>query len=59
MTRREGNRMVVNEIIKEMENKPNGTFEEIVTLQLGTISAMLTDISMSLAIIADKAESEE
>lgn len=58
MTRLEDNGMVVKEMIKRSELKPTGTYEELVTFHLGTIATMLTDISKSLAILADKAESE-
>lgn len=58
MTRFEVNGMVADGIIKMAERKPTGTFEEMVTFQLGIIATMLTDISKSLALIADKAESE-
>ena len=59
MTRIEENKMVVDEMIKRAELKPTGTYEEIVTFQFGAIATMLADISKSLAIIADKAESED
>lgn len=58
MTRLEENKFVINEMIKREELKPSGTYEEMVTFQLGTIATMLADISKSLAVIADKAESE-
>lgn len=58
MTRLEENGMVINEAIKRAERQPTGTYEEMVTFQLGLIAAMLSDISKSLAILADKAESE-
>ena len=58
MTRLEENRMVVCEMAKRTECKPTGTYEEIVTFQLGVISTMLTDISKSLAILANKVERE-
>lgn len=58
MTRIEENRMVVNEMIKRVKLKPNGTYEEMVIFQLGIISTMLADISKSLAVIAEKVESE-
>lgn len=45
-------------MVKRMELKPTGTYEEMLAFQLGTIATMLTDISKSLAILADKAESE-
>lgn len=59
MTRLEENGMVVYEAIKRAERQQTGTYEEMVTFQLGVIAAMLTDISKSLAILADKAEKEE
>lgn len=59
MTRLEENGMVINEATKRAERKPTGTYEEMVTFQLGLIASMLADISKSLAIIADKAEGNE
>lgn len=59
MTRFEENRLVLNEMNKRTEQKPSGTYEEMVVFNLGTIATMLADISKSLAILADKAESEE
>lgn len=59
MTRLEENRMVIDEMTKRAERKPTGTYEEIVSFQLGAIASMLADISKSLAVIADRAESEE
>ena len=59
MKRLEENKMVIDEMIKRAEHKPYGTYEEMVTFHLGTISSMLADISKSLAILADKAESED
>lgn len=56
MTRIEKNEMVIAEMCKRAKDKPTGTYEEMVTFQLGTIASMLTDISRSLAILADKAE---
>lgn len=58
MTRLEENRMVIDEMAKRAELKPIGTYEEMVTFHLGTISSILADISRSLAIIADRAGSE-
>lgn len=58
MTRLEENGMVIKEATKRTESQPTGTYEEIVTFQMGIIAAMLADISKSLAILADKAESE-
>lgn len=54
MTRQEENKKIIEIMMEKQKEKPNGTYEEIVTFQLGTIATMLTDISKSLAIIADK-----
>ena len=59
MTRLEENKMVINELAKEVKCNPFGTYEEMVTFQLSAIATMLTDISKSLAILADKAERSE
>lgn len=56
MTRLEENKIVIDEMLKRSKLKPSGTYEEMVVFNLGTIATMLTDISKSLAIIADKAE---
>lgn len=58
MTRVEENKLIVSGAIKRAEDQPTGTYEEMVTFQLGLIATMLADISKSLAILADKAESE-
>lgn len=58
MARFEENRSVIEEMTKRAKEKPTGTYEELVTFQLGIIATMLADISTSLAILADKAESE-
>lgn len=59
MTRCEENAMVIDEMIKRANQKPTGTYEEMVTFQLGVIATMLADISKSLAIFVDKTESED
>ena len=59
MTRLEENKMQIERMVKEAERKPTGTYEEMVTFQLGAIATMLADISRSLAILADKAEREK
>ena len=59
MTRLEENKMVIEEMTERTKRKPIGTYDEMVTFQLGVIATMLADISKSLAVIADKAESEE
>lgn len=58
MKRQEENRITIDFMLKEVNAKPEGTYEEMVPFQLGAIATMLTDISKSLAIIADKTESE-
>lgn len=59
MTRLEENKMVIKGMRETAERKPEGTYEEMVVFQLGVIATMLADISQSLAIIADKGESED
>ncbi len=59
MTRVDENKMTIKKMVEEAECKPAGTYEEMVTFQLGAIASMLADISRSLAVIADKAESED
>lgn len=59
MSRVEGNKMVLAVTNDAVKLKPEGTYEEMVSFQLGVIASMLADISKSLAVIADKAESEE
>lgn len=59
MKRLEENKMIVERAVKMAELKPSGTYEEMVAFQLGAIATMLTDISKSLAILADNAEGSE
>ena len=59
MTRQEECKMVIVEMTKRAKEKPNGTYEEMVTFQLGIIGTMLADISKSLAVIADSVTKEE
>ncbi len=58
MTRLEENKMIVEKMTELSKLNPSGTYEEMVTFQLGTIATMLTDISKSLAILANKVENE-
>lgn len=58
MTRFEENGAVIDEMTKRAKERSSGTYEELVTFQLGVIATMLADISRSLAILADKAKSE-
>lgn len=59
MSRLEENRIVIDGMTKMAELKPTGTYEEMVSFQLGVIATMIADISKSLAILADKAEREK
>jgi len=59
MTRLEQNKMLIEEMAEKAERKPTGTYEEMVTFQLSAIASALLDVSRSLAVIADKKESEE
>ena len=59
MKRVEQNQDVIDLMRERAECKPTGTYEEMVVFQLGTIATMLADISKSLAVIADKTESED
>ena len=58
MKRVEENQDVIDLMRERAECKPAGTYEEMVVFQLGAIATMLADISKSLAVIADKVESE-
>lgn len=58
MSRVEENRELIENMTNLAKEKPSGTFEEMTVFQLGVIATMLADISQSLAILADKAESE-
>lgn len=58
MTRLEQNEMVIESIAKEVNRTPAGSYNEMVMLHLGAIVGTLADISKSLAILANKAESE-
>lgn len=59
MTKLEENQIVIENMLEVSKTKSSGTYEEMVTFQLGAIATMLADISKSLAVIAEKAESEE
>lgn len=59
MTRIEENKMLIEAVDEAVKRKPTGTYNEMVTFHLGTIATLLADISRSLAVIADKAESED
>lgn len=59
MTRLEENQIVIKNMLEVSKAKSSGTYEEMVTFQLGVIATMLADMSKSLAVIAEKAESED
>jgi hypothetical protein len=59
MTRAEENQIVVDIMDERVKSKPSGTYQEMVTFQLGVIATMLADTSKSLAILADKVERED
>lgn len=59
MKRLKENQIVIERISKDAERKPVGTYNEMVVLHLGIIASVLADISKSLAVMADKAESED
>lgn len=59
MTRTEENQIVVDSMIERAKSKPSGTYEEMVTFNLGAIATMLAEISKSLAILADRAEARD
>jgi hypothetical protein len=58
VTRLEENNMRIEAMKELTKNNPSGTYEKMMALHLGTIAAMLADISQSLAVLADKAERE-
>lgn len=57
MTRLEENSILIDLITKKEESIPTGTYVEKV-FQLNVITTLIADISKSLAILADNAESE-
>lgn len=59
MTRVEENEMVIKEINKTVKDMPGWTYDETIASQTNIIAVILIDISKSLAILADKAESED
>lgn len=58
MTRLEENNKRIKALEELTKLNPSGTYEKMMALHLGTIAAMLADISQSLAVLADKAERE-
>ncbi len=58
MTRLEEVNTRIEKMMELAKANPFGEYKNMVALHLGTISVMLADISKSLAVLADKAESE-
>lgn len=59
MSRVEENKEVVDNFVKLVDmNMGSGSYEELVTWHLGAIGSFLTDISKSLAVIADSMPKE-
>ena len=59
MSRENENKELIEHFIKAATEKQTGTFKEIVLFHLGVIATVLSDISKSLAIIADNAEGKD
>lgn len=59
MSRIEENEKLITQLDQISKDNPTGPFQQIIALQVGTIASVLADISKSLAILADKVESEE
>lgn len=59
MNREKENKEVIENFIKAATEKPTGTFEEIAIFNLGVIATVLSNISKSLAIIADNIEGKD
>lgn len=58
MTREEENKILLDAFNKMENIAVTGDYEQLVPWELGAITTCLLDISKSLAIIADKVESE-
>ncbi len=58
MSRIEENADLINKMMIRSKENPDGTPNEQTVFNIGLITSLLTDISKSLAVIADKVESE-
>jgi hypothetical protein len=58
LTRLEENRAILKEMDRLSKANSVSTYEQMTTYQLRAITVALMDISKSLAVLADKAESE-
>lgn len=59
MTRVKENRTILEEMDRLSKANPASTHEEMTMYQLSAIAVALIDMSKSLAVLADKAESED
>lgn len=59
MTRVEANAKLISHFCEEALKNPQGSFEEMVAWHLGSIDSILSDISVSLAVIADSMNGSE
>jgi len=59
MSRIEENKKLCERFDEMAKETPEGLFPEMVVWMLGAISSYLTDISKSLAVMADKAECQD
>ena len=59
MSRIEDNKKLIERLDKIAKELPGGSYEEVTAMNLGAIATLLTDISRSLAIMADKVEPKE
>lgn len=58
MNRIEENAKLLQKIMEQIKENSSCCYEEFQLFQLGSIASLLADISKSLAILADKVESE-
>lgn len=58
MSRVEENASLINKMNTTAEENKSGSYAEMTVFNLGAIATILADISKSLAVLADKAESE-
>ncbi len=56
MSRQEEYEKVYKKMIESSQESASGTYEEMALLQQGIIATCLSEISKSLAVIADKLE---
>ena len=59
MNRVEENKEMIEHFVKSAMEAGCGTYEEMVTWHLGAINSFLSDISKSLAVIADSMQCQK